>query len=379
MVNPPLRIGSLMLGLLLVSCSVADVDLTGKDCPCPGDWFCTDGVCAPLPPECGQSGRYGLSRFDAAWSAENTLHFSWEVPETTDRGTLDEFVLVVGTDEAEVEACACALAAGARDCGESTARVIRRDENPELGHDTRSNRTNFRDPVRESSVAGLSPDTVYAAQLLAVDTAGGVFRTPSLFHRTTRPTAFAIPFFEGTSAADAYSFPSCASETEAGYRYTVECSPPEGMRESCDAGPPCNEDSWVCDDDPERPRQPSCWSSFAWKYERDAPVSPVTPGGFGDAYLEVRATHSEPSNYGDLYLRGTNAEGEQAWYGLRGPFALRGGDAHRYQVALGALTTEEGVPLTSEHFEGLRIDEVRIGGLFTDKSSVTVQAIAVRY
>ncbi|RZO48340.1 MAG: hypothetical protein EVA89_37730 [Sandaracinaceae bacterium] len=375
------RLTSLMLLVGVAGCAVDEVDLEGKRCPCPDGWVCAAGTCARRPAACGSEGRYVIEALEAGWSAEHQLQLTWSVADSSAGEDLAHLAVVIGTDPESVEECGCALAEGG-DCAGLRVRVIDEDENPELGNDTRSNQTDGTEPVRETTIAGLMPDTLYRAQLLAFDIAGGVSRSASISPRTSRETAFDAPFFEGVSRTGASAFPSCPMESGESLDFIVQCPPPIGMRGECGGSPdPCNADTWACDDSDARPRLPQCWWTFRWSFDPAEPLPAITEGQFQDAYLEIEVGFAGTSNYGELYLRTEDpATGETLWWGRRGDFAIRGGGAARvYQIPLTALTHEEGRALSADEWRGLAFSELRFGGIFPDRSPVTARAIRFRY
>jgi len=143
-----------------VGCSVAPVDLTGKACPCVDGWHCADGGCVAGERDggagCGEEGRYRVLGFAAGWRTANALQWTWETAPDVDGGDLLYASVVIGRDEARVDQCACALGRG-EPCDEGPELwIVDESDNPELAHDTRTNRTGSPEPVR-STVTSVPP------------------------------------------------------------------------------------------------------------------------------------------------------------------------------------------------------------------------------
>lgn len=389
------RSSIVLLALLwsVSGCSVDPVDLSGKSCPCEGGWHCVDGECVAGQPDagpgCGEPGNYELQSFAAGWRTQNALQWAWETAPDVEGDDLLHATVVIGTDEPEVERCACALARGER-CDESAdLRVVDDTDNPELAYDTRDNRTGGPEPVRSTVTSGLEPDTVYAATLLAFDTTGGVSRTPVAFNRTGREAERAVTVFDDGTTENGYPIPACFETGADGFTHYVQCPPPEGERGGCKIeADPCPEDSrwpgassdaWLCEPDVHPDHESTCWVTLRWQ-ELALPLDSITSGAFAEAFLEFEATlEGEPSNYGEAYLALQGPSGTKHW-GLRGELALRGeGETHVYQVPLHALTSEDGTPMDWSDLQGRQIYRVSVGGFFTHGRAVSVHSFAIRY
>lgn len=400
-----LRCWGLLATLGAVSaCAVDPVDLSGKACPCAGEYTCVQGVCvrggvdgglqrdsgpdpeADAGPDCGSPGVYRIERFEAGWRTEGSLGWRW-VTAADARGTdLLRYTVVLGPDAPSVEACACALGRGAA-C-EDGVRVLDERTNPELAHDTRSNQTGGPEPVRSTVSAGLEADTVYAAALLAFDTRGGASRSSVALNRTTRPALRARTVFDGGAIGAGYTIPGCFEVGAEGYRYRVSCPPPLAARGGCRVEEdPCTErwpgtqaDDWLCESEVHPEHEATCWVTLRWQ-ELDLPID-VPSGAFDEAYLEIAlAIDGTPANYGEAYILVGGGDGGSTSYGIRtGEVALRAGAAqHLYRLPLGAMTREDGAHLEGSALRDGRLDRVSLGAIFAHGTTIHVSRVAIRY
>lgn len=143
----------------------------------------TEGVGGTL--EGGATGdctpRVRVADLHAAWSTPNHIRWEWSVElGTTD--TLQEFRLEHAGSAAALEA------------GGAEVRVITRDDNPELGF-LELPGTTGEDPVRATVIDALTPDTDYAARLIAIDDFGCVHATAIATERTPPPPVGDIVVF----------------------------------------------------------------------------------------------------------------------------------------------------------------------------------------
>jgi len=221
-----------LLGAVVASCAIPDLDLTGKACPCAAGYVCdeTTNVCvSSLSPRAdGGPGdaapaadaarpdvaapRVVVTNLRAAWATPNQVRWEWDA--TGEAAAFDSYVLEVASTEADLEKGA-------------PRNVFTRTQRPELSaFDARG--SGGGGGARVWSVADtLEPGTRYVARVKALDVTGGV----SLSNIATTSTAAAPRaalkvVFDGqprtARPADEYVLKTGAS-TEAHYELTVAC------------------------------------------------------------------------------------------------------------------------------------------------------------
>lgn len=179
---------------VVASCSVGDLELAGKQCPCVDDYVCdtATGTCVffapealpppvtvdgtPAPPRPPPGGRVIVSDLRATWATSNVIRWRWTV-----RGAADDFAryeLVTGPTKEAVE----------------TRRGARLEVSPELDVFSARDRT----PGAELEVWTLSehpPNSVVFAQVTAVDRLGTGHATPVVSAKTKLDAAKELRLF----------------------------------------------------------------------------------------------------------------------------------------------------------------------------------------
>jgi hypothetical protein len=151
-------------GVGLAACTIGDVDLDGKSCPCPesSGLVCNEATqtCVDLA---GCTPRFVVSDFGPAWTTPNNVRWEWQP-----QGTEDTF----GSYAIELAQSAEVIAAG------DPEQRLDQETLAELGHYALLNTGDVDEVVRASVTYGLSPDTKWYGRLEAVDRFGCAFRSP---------------------------------------------------------------------------------------------------------------------------------------------------------------------------------------------------------
>jgi len=128
-----ITIGAHVVTFLVAACSVDDLDLTGKRCPCVSGFVCdtaTNTCVTSLggdasvptdaePDDAAPLGGFTISTFTSTWTTSRSVRWDWEVSGNADQ--FAEYQVIVGGSEAAVRS---------RD---STTTTFDRRINPELG------------------------------------------------------------------------------------------------------------------------------------------------------------------------------------------------------------------------------------------------------
>jgi hypothetical protein len=168
-------------GVGLAACTVGDVELDGKSCPCPES---SGLVCNESTRTCvdivGCTPRFVVSDFGHVWATPNQVRWEWQPPDSG-----DDF----GTYTIELARSAEAIEAG------NPEQRLDKDELPELGYYALPNTGDKNEVVRGSVTHGLAAGTTWYARLVAVDRFGCPYRSPIAPATTTlAPSAEMIIF-----------------------------------------------------------------------------------------------------------------------------------------------------------------------------------------
>ncbi|MFN0061616.1 MAG: hypothetical protein ACKVPX_03760 [Myxococcaceae bacterium] len=216
-------IASGMVATLLVACTIPEVDISYRQCPCVSGYVCdvSANVCYEAPAAGGGgTGAVRVTNLRPDWSTAHQIRWRWDPEGVADN--LGRYELVVGTTEEDVR-----NRTGA-------ARVYTPTENPELARFLLQ-RTIVTDPVVFTTADELQPDTRYFAQLTAFDTTGDRSYTNIAQARTmVVPTGSRLVFSEAEMPG--FSIPTgfariCndrAFEGSCYYEYVAQCPNGQG-------------------------------------------------------------------------------------------------------------------------------------------------------
>jgi hypothetical protein len=265
--------------LVVASCAVSGLDVTGKACPCVDGYVCdvpTNTCVVPGAPGAVDSGRddgpapaarIAVSNLRAAWTTANSVHWRWDV--SGDPADFSRYEIVTGPSEAVV-----------RDRAPGS-RVWRPIDNAELANMRGLDRTLNGDPFDPFTTTDEhAEDTTLFAQVSAFDNAGAATTTNVVEAKTTKPNGNIVIFSDGDMAGT--SNPGAFSRsTDRPYRGT-HCY---ALRVGCGAEASCYQ----------RPER----SKIA---VNAAALSQAT---FGDAFLEfaVAGDAAVPNFYSDVLLQ----------------------------------------------------------------------------
>jgi hypothetical protein len=367
----------LSLGYAVLSgCVIADVDLSGKACPCADGWECDeltdtcrrpsdDGAGSTAPGTDGAStsdgaapqstgeppvGAFEVLAFSADWSTPNAIHWTWQVE----------------GDEADFHAWEVHIATSAEalDSGTDVA-IVDGDQNPELDRFFLRN-TLMDEPVVGTITADLEPEVEYFARLHVLDTAGGRSTSPNVAVKATGAAPIGgVPIFRDDSPSPGYALPDCYVRSDV--------APHTGthhyeLQHACtsDGAPTCTPDA----------AEPSveCWENLRLQ-DMSVDLGPgFAASEFNDAYLEVWVAV-------DASGAPSGAPGHGWWSAIRlraagevwpyAPVTIRADATYRrLQVPLGRLGLDhatlagivQGVDVGSEWAHGsvIRVDEAWI-------------------
>ena len=358
------------LAVGLAACVIRDVDFDAKRCPCDEGFWCDDARdrCVPgEPPDGGPGGGdapgidagprpdapgvdagetpgvFGVENLRAEWATPNTIRWAWDP--TGAETDLAYYEIVVSESE-----------------DLSGASVWDVDDNPELGR-YRLPRTGLGDVVTGTITDGLTEDTFYYAQLVAVDTAGGRVRSNVAVGHTEvapRPMGFVV-MFDDARRGGGYALPGCidvvgTGEHAAGtahLEWLVRCE--DGLSAECAAG-----------------TGGECWENLR-QQDMTIDLSGLSVGDFSTAFLEFALSYT----------------GEQpAWYSEASvmvgttrftfvPLTHRAdGRYRRFQIPLDQMS-HMGTPMT--HADLATLTSWRFGAQWTHDGVVRVDEIRIRW
>lgn len=338
-----MRARVLLLASLLAACSLDEIELTGRECPCPSELECVNGVCVE-PGGAGGSGcspKIDLQNFRVEWTTPNAIRWAWDAAGTV--ADFSAYELVVAENEADL-----ATRGG-------SAAVFTVSENPELGElimpDSNSPTDDY---VRNTISDGHQPKTAYHGQLHALDNAGCAFVTPAVQAVTTdvptgelelfsdAPPPSTLPAEYAVSDQEPFAGSACLSFTDP----------------SCSAA--------------------SCYENLKVFLTGENTAGLLSQNQFvTKAYLELSVSISSNAHsyWSQVWLM--LADTDDLW--RLEPMVLRAGGSYRtYQIPLRALT-QSNVPLDYATFEASGISGFNVGGLFTPDSVVRVDEVSVKW
>jgi hypothetical protein len=351
------RCFAILVGIVATaSCTVAELDYTGKRCPCPDAWTCEKNVCqrsgGATPP--GGDGATRVSNLRASWATPNSIRWEWDV-----EGERDDF--------GSIEIAISSPRPGAGGAQKWTAT-----ERPELAHPYLATRAGADMRVTSTVTEGHDPDTLYLATLTAFDSAG---RT-SVTNEARRTTEVAL-----SRRVIVFS-----EQSPSGYRLPLALEVASGCgatgTDRCIRYRPASDPEAACPD-------LTCTQNLRWQ-NLGVTTTAVDAGVFAQrAYLEayVRSTGTIVSYNSTLWLFvvGSGPNGEcggidrlacqfefQPW-----TFQPRA-EYRRLQVPLRFLRSDTAMMLT--HADLARgIYGFNVGGAWGKNDTVEIDEVAIWY
>ncbi len=336
-------------------CSVDELDLGNKACPCVDGWTCDAsrnicvagsgtggaGVGGGGGAGAGVPGAVIVTDLRVTWTTPNWIRWEWDLDGVPDQ--LLGFELVTGESEEDVTSRS------------GTAVVWTADENPELGRYFLP-ATGSEDPVVATMTDLHDADTQYFGQLTATDTANRTTVTNLAGGRTTNLPSHSFVIFDDT-ATPGYSIP--------GSFVLSDVAPHAGTHHydylsSCVGG------------------DVICWETVR-RQDLGMDISAISEGAFSTtAYLEmaVAAGGPAPSYWSQLrIMMGTS--GDHSTY-LLPAWTIRADGAYRvYQMPLRALADSNGPMPHTEMSRALY--EFGIGGSWVNDTHTRVDEIRVHW
>ena len=349
---------------VMVGCSVGELDLLGKQCPCTEGWVCDEAHNSCIPADgtgvggmagsggvgadggMGGSGNVGaaavtVSNLGIVWTTPNSMRWSWDM-----EGTPDQLVgleVVTGTSEQDVQDRT------------GSARVWAAADNPELGRYFLP-ATGGDEPVVATTTDEHQPSTLYHCQLTAIDTAGRRSVSALASGRTTDPPTSTIVIFADTDPPG-YSLPGGIVRSDRN---------PYAGTHHYDFVQTCSGNETIC-------------YEMLRRMEMGTDLSGISQGALSTtAYVEFAlATEGPtPSYWTEIRLRtGTDADNQQWKYD---GWSVRADGAYRlHQVPLRALTWE-GAPMSKTELDrGLH--QFGVGGSWKDTGHVAFDEIRIHW
>lgn len=329
---------------LAIACSIAEVDLAHRACPCvDSTWACVDNTCVPAAsidasdvPDSGPPGAFVVKGLTAEWATPETIRWRW-----TTQGNpslFGEYTLVIGTSLDDVTN------------QRGAARSITKATNLELGVAVLPH-SGFGDPVLSTSTTDLLPATTYYAQLRATDSSARVSISDVAFTTTPKDATKEMDLFGPSAPA-----------------WTLPCS----FRQTCDDGGVGG----------------GCYLEYKSRCSADASCGAVdstcyanlTAGGLakqldvvnaGTAFLELLVNVSGWSPGFNLLQIQVNA----TWFSF--PYLTLGNDQWRLvQVPLNVLhPANDGGAF---RYDGI-VNQLQLGSTWTESSTVRIAQARIRY
>ncbi|MBX3190616.1 MAG: hypothetical protein KF819_26685 [Labilithrix sp.] len=347
-----MRIRRAAILVVVASCSVGDIDYTGKACPCPAAWICADGTCARAGQQSGDAGAIRVKDLRAAWATPNSIRWEWEIE--GDRDAFGSMELAVTSPRADAAGVATRTSASS----------------PELGRMYLATRGGSEIPVTATLTEGHDPDTQYRAVLTAYDSAGKKSVTNEALTTTEVALSRRIVLFS-EDRPRGYPLPS-----------TLE------IAAGCGAAGTNGCIRYHTADDPERSCTTfGCTQNLRWQ-SIDATTTEIDEGLFRSrAYFElyVRSTGTTVSYYSLLWLFTNPPPGGCAPPESEGcrfrlvPWTFRPSDTYRrIQVPLRVLENSAGALLS--HADLARgLSGFNVGAAWGANDVVELDELAIWY
>lgn len=338
------------LALTAAACTIDDIDLRGRSCPCAEGWTCdvTTNRCVEQTVGFSDAGAIDVVSFTAEWATPNAIRWRWELSGRSE--DFFAFQLALGTSHEEV-AARSGLVTGA--------------DNPELDR-FELPRTSGVDPVVSTITYDLEPDTDYFAQLIVIDTASAESTSPNVANEHTADSPVAsIDIMLDAAPLPGRTQPSCmmlSSESSAGpqaYAYSHHCAA-DGTA------------SMVCQ--PVAPSAPLCWENVFLEDMQIAVAPESFPlGAFDEAYLEV-AVRVDDSQHAWWSTAGLRPIGGTELRSING-ITYRANGAYRvHQFKL----TELGITY-DEIVQAGGLQTFYIGSAWSDGATVRFDEVRIRW
>jgi hypothetical protein len=203
--------GAAFVVTLAAACSVGDLDLSGKQCPCAAGWTCdtATNICmqgavamdsgsddagssdGAAPADGQTAGIFVLSNMGPRWATPNSIRWQWSVS-GGDSTKFQAYEMVTGTSASDVQTRS------------GSAVVWTSAQNPELG-EYLGPAPFDNGPLTWTVTDQHQPNTTYFAQLTVKDTQGGV-STSGIATTKTTSSNNAARVFQG-AAMPGYSVP----------------------------------------------------------------------------------------------------------------------------------------------------------------------------
>ncbi len=331
-----------LVAALSSGCSV-EVELEGKRCPCASGYLCDESTQICVAELCAVSAK----SFAPLWSTPHSLAFAW-----TPTGAESKFLsyeIVVAASEADL---------GARS---GSARTLTSAEHPELS----TFATGDGGP-NVVLVGGLTPDSIYYAQLVATDTDRCASRSSVVAGRTSpAPTNDPIVLFDAWAPGDPPPSISPEFATLSGTGPEAEILYVLANDTQCfgaDARSECG--------------QPiKLELTVGVVAADDGQANRVRPGTFGDAYLELTLWYASPvaAKWGVVWLHPEGAASDYRFDGWTVP-ASEGWST--IEVPLHALEGPTG-PLQHRDLTAAALQQLGLGAQWHRDGVVHIDAVRI--
>lgn len=369
------------MALAAAGCTVPNVDLEGRPCPCLSGWQCDESsqTCIREASETssgvaegsGSSGEASTSTSEAVTTepAETTespaseafevLAFSadWSTPQSV------HWVWELAGDEADFRAYELWVATSAEALTGEDVLVFDREVNPELGRFSLAN-TNRVDLVVATISDGLLPGTEYYGQLHVLDTAGGRSVSPNVAVRptTAEPTSSLTIFSDDDPFSPGSALPGCLARSEVApsegthhFELTLECS---------------SEGDPVCA--PTEKPELECFENLRLQNLERAEAT-IGGGDFAEAFVELDVAIVPPDdNPAHGWWSDISIQHGGMWPGARGITLRADGMYRRYQIPLVQMG------LTPDTFDGF-VTGVRVGSKWRRGAVVRFDEVRLRW
>jgi hypothetical protein len=368
------------LGLLALACSIEDVELVGRKCPCPSDLSCVNDVCVRASAAgaggaggggagaasggaaggglaggglagggvAGGAGSGGVpcaaaitvDDFRVDWETPNTVRWRWDphgAPEL-----FSAYELVTAENQADLGS------------GTGSATIWTVSANPELGEFIVPDSGSLSDVIDRTITDGHTPKTTYYAKLSAIDKSGCRFESAQIQAVTTDPPQFEIEIF--SDAAVPQTVPSSYSLSTSGALSGSACL------------------AYV---------QPACTPPYCYENLKAQGMQLASGGKLNEnqfvtkAFLELSVAIEEPvhSYWSQIWLM---LSGNQDIWKLEPIVARADGQYRTYQIPLRALD-QSGTLLSFAKFDSSGIAGFNFGGSFVGGKRVRVDEASIKW
>ena len=346
--------------LFIVACAcltgavgcIGETELEGKACPCLDTHVCDAVLKVCVKPGSSGAGQVGAavkpSQLRAEWTTSNSIRWLWTRDSQDDPNQLAGYRLAVAATEAEVlSETGAETWSGSLDLASSDRHI-----NPELARYALP-RTNDSEPLEATLTDLHQADSVVFARLIATDTAGRQWATNIAQARTTIapfPSDEVILFSE--SEVPGISIPTTFERTagaahEGSFHYEW----------TNDTGIP--------------------FEQLRIQPNPTIPVDAVSEGDFETTAVfevAVRVQSDAPSFWSEMWLRFG-----KDFYARFKPLTYRNDDAYRViQVPLRVLSDNSGELLKHSQLTS-GVEEINVGGFFSDGAVVRVDEARIRW